>query len=112
MIHLVIHSKGKVMTYPTIRDLVQDRSDSQGYGPGVDLKGVSVRLEAYRVSQLDILSRYLGYTSRQQLVADLLTTSIDDALQELSAALEIDVATHEAFTASLIEVLQERSGAS
>lgn len=95
------------MTYSTIRDFVHDRSNAAGYGYQPDLRGVSIRLESYRVDQLDLLARYLGFASRQQVTATLLATAIDDALQELSGALEGDSEVHASYVSEQLEILDE-----
>jgi hypothetical protein len=95
------------MTYSTIRDLVHERSGAQGYGQHDDLRAVTVRIESYRVEELDLLARYLGFSSRQQLTATLLSTAIDDALHELSEALSGDPEHHAQFTSDRIGILEE-----
>lgn len=95
------------MAYSTIRDLVQERSGAQGYGQHDDLRAVTVRLESYRVEELDLLARYLGFSSRQQLTATLLATAIDDALHELSEALNGDPQVHSDFTSERIAILED-----
>jgi hypothetical protein len=94
------------MTYSTIRDFVHDRSEAAGFGSGPNLKGVSIRLEPYRVEQLDLLASYLGFNSRQQVTSQLLATAIDDALHELSEALQGDHQQHARFIEDHLEILQ------
>lgn len=94
------------MTYSTIRDLVQERSGAQGYGSHDNQRAVTVRIESHRVDELDLLTRYLGFSSRQQLTATLLSTAIDDALHELSEALSDAPDIHAQFTDDRLEILQ------
>lgn len=93
------------MTYSTIRDFVQNRASATGSLRSSNLHTVSLRLEQYRVRELDLLSLYLGYASRQQATAALLGTAIDDALQELSEALSDDSVLHARFTQDRLHAL-------
>ena len=98
------------MTHATVKDLVHERAHATGFYSMTDLRTVSVRLEDYRVVQLDLLTSMLGFSSRQQLVSALLGSAIDDGLHELSETLQDDTAAHADFIREQSRILDEALG--
>jgi len=94
------------MSYETVKDLVDQRMHASGIYVTTGLRTVSVRLEAFRVAELDLLGSYLGYGSRQQVMSDLLSTAIEDALLATSEALQSEPSAHADFTEERLNIIR------
>lgn len=93
------------MTNSTVKQLVADRLCDLGLESSTSSIPVSLRLDPATVAQLDVISQYLGYRSRSQLLRDVLEHSLEDLILETLSALKHDDTASDEFRSSLVSAL-------
>lgn len=74
----------------TVQQLVHDRLSDLGAIAPPSSQPISIRLDPSDIAKIDVLSRFLGYGNRSQLLRELIEASVEDLEIETQRALKDD----------------------
>ena len=91
----------------TVQQLVHDRLSDLGAIAPPSSQPISIRLDPSDITKLEVLSRFLGYGNRSQLLRELIEASVEDLEIETMKALKDDPQSMDYFSDAMKKALTE-----